>query len=38
MENNKLVILGHINPDIDSIVSGILLEYYFNKHTKYEAE
>ena len=38
MENNILVILGHINPDIDSIVSGILLEYYFNKHTKYEAE
>lgn len=38
MENKKLVILGHKNPDIDSIISGILLEYYLNNHTKYQAE
>lgn len=27
----KLIILGHINPDVDSIVSGYLLSKYLNK-------
>ncbi len=38
MTNEKIIILGHENPDIDSIVSGILLEYYLNHHTKYKSE
>ena len=28
------VILGHENPDVDSIVSGVLLERYLNRHGK----
>lgn len=38
MEDDKLIILGHENPDVDSIVSGIILEYYINHHTKYHGE
>lgn len=38
MKKDKLIILGHNNPDIDSIISGILLEYYINHHTLYQGE
>lgn len=38
IKSKKLIILGHENPDIDSIVSGILLEYYINKNTKKKAK
>lgn len=38
MDKDKLIILGHDNPDVDSIISGILLEYYINHHTPYHGE
>ncbi len=38
MKKNKIIILGHENPDIDSIISGILLEFYLNKYTNHQAE
>ena len=38
MNSAKLIILGHINPDVDSIISGLLLEYYINNNTSYKAE
>lgn len=38
MNSEKLIILGHINPDVDSIISGLLLEYYINNNTSYKAE
>ena len=36
MTKEKLVILGHPNPDIDSIISGILMEHYINNYTNYQ--
>ncbi len=38
MCKEKITILGHINPDVDSITSGLILEYFLNTHTKYAAE
>jgi len=38
MTKEKLVILGHPNPDIDSIISGILMEHYINNYTNYQGE
>lgn len=38
MNQDKIIILGHINPDLDSIISGILLEYYLNNYTNYQSE
>ena len=32
MSTVEYVILGHQNPDVDSIVSGYLLEKYLNNH------
>ena len=34
----KLVILGHENPDFDSIISGMLLENIYRKMYRYEAD
>lgn len=34
----KQIILGHQNPDVDSIVSGILLEKFLNKVANIDAE
>lgn len=38
MSKEKITILGHQNPDIDSIVSGLLVEYFINNHTSYQGE
>lgn len=32
MGNVDYIILGHQNPDVDSIISGVLLERYLNRH------
>lgn len=37
MNKEKIIILGHENPDIDSICSGIILESYLNNYTDYNA-
>ena len=34
----KLVILGHENPDFDSIISGMLLENIYRKMYRYQAD
>ena len=38
MKKVKITILGHQNPDIDSIVSGLLVEYFINNYTSYQGE
>lgn len=37
MKNNKLAILGHKNPDVDSILSGYILSNYL-RYKRYEAD
>ena len=32
----KYIILGHVNPDVDSVLSGVLLERILNRYTNNE--